>query len=185
MSDSITLKLHDLLGGPTAFGNSEGREAYQKLLSKLDAYPDKKIIGISLSGITRTDASFPRESVISLAKAKKGEKGFYLQDFASRDLMDNWDYAAKAKDQAMIVFTDSGYELIGNDISSGARKLLDLIMKSRTVTTSKVAEVLGVSAQNASAKLKKLLSVGLILGTKEVAESGGMEFVYTAIKKNR
>ena len=178
------LKLYDLIGSATAFGNTEGREIYQKLLSELDAHPTDKVVGVSLEGITRTDASFPRESVVSLAKSRSGEKGFYLQDFASRDLMDNWDYAAKAKGFSMIVFSSGGYELIGNEINTGSRDLLDLVIKERSVTTSRVAEALGVSAQNASAKLKKLHSLGLVLGTKQAAESGGMEFIYTAIKPN-
>ena len=96
--------------------------------------------------------------------------------------MDNWDYAAKAKGFSMIVFSSGGYELLGSEISDGSKDLLDFVMKECVVTTSKVAEALGVSAQNASAKLKKLHSLGLILGTKQAAESGGMEFVYTAIK---
>ena len=56
--------------------------------------------------------------------------------------------------------------------------------KNKTVTTSRIAIELDVSAQNASAKLKKLLSMGLILGSKQTAESGGMEFIYTAIGRN-
>ncbi len=184
MNYSYVIKLLDLVGSATPFGNIEGREVHLKLLSALDAHPNENIVGISLSGITRTDASFPRESVISLAKAKRGEKGFYLQDFVSVDLMDNWNYAAIAKEQPIIVFTDDGYELLGKDISSGLKALLDFVMKSKNVTTSTVAEEFEVSAQNASAKLKKLSSMGLILGTKQAAESGGMEFVYTAIKRN-
>lgn len=184
MKENLVLKLYDLVGSSSAFGNTEGREVYQKLLAELDAHPANKIIGISLKSVTRTDASFPRESVVSLAKSRSGEKGFYLQDFASRDLMDNWDYAAKAKGLSMIVFTSRGYELIGNEISVGAKGLLDLVMSEGVVTTAKVAESLGVSAQNASAKLKKLHSLGLVLGAKQAAESGGMEFIYTAIKQN-
>ena len=183
MGENIVLELHELVDGDSAFGNKKGREVYQKLLSKLDAYPSKKVFGISLRGITMTDASFPRESVISLAKSRIGEKGFYLQDFAYPDLMDNWDYAAKAKDQTIIVFVGNGYKLIGKDISQGSKDMLDFVMKSRIVTTSKVAKSFNISAQNASAKLKRLLSLGLILGTKREAESGGIEFLYTAIQK--
>ncbi len=182
MKENLVLKLYDLLESATAFGNTEGREVYQKLLSELDVHPANKIVGISLEGVTRTDASFPRESVVSLAKSRNGEKGFYLQDFSSRDLMDNWDYAAKAKGLSMIVLSSGGYELIGNEISAGSKELLDLVMQEGVVTTSKVAESMGVSAQNASAKLKKLHSLGLVLGSKQAAESGGMEFIYTAIK---
>lgn len=179
---NIIIELIDLIGHATAFGNDEGREVFQKLSKELDSYPNNKIFGVSLKGITRTDASFPRESVISLAKARRGEKGFYLMDFVSKDLMDNWDYAAKAKDQPMIVLVKEGYEVIGPNLYSGAIELLDFIMREGVITTSKVAAKFGVSAQNASGKLKKLHSLGLILGTKEVAESGGMEFVYKAIK---
>lgn len=182
MNENIIIKLFDLVGD-SAFGNKEGREIYQKLLEQLDEHSDKKIIGISLDGVTRTDASFPRESVVSLAKSRNGEKGFYLQGFASRDLMDNWDYAAKAKDQTMIVLVDKGYELIGKALNPGSKSLLDFVMEHGTVTTSLVSKEFDISAQNASAKLKKLSSVGLVLATKQAAETGGMEFVYTAIKK--
>lgn len=182
MNENIVIKLSDIVGD-SAFGNKEGREVFHKLLDQLDNHPDKKIIGISLAGVSRTDASFPRESVISLAKSRNGEKGFFLQDFVSRDLMDNWDYAAKAKDQTMIVLVGEGYELIGKVINPGSKNLLDFVMEHGTVTTSMVSKFFDISAQNASAKLKKLLSVGLVLATKQTAESGGMEFVYTAIKK--
>ena len=184
MKENLVLRLYELVGDSSAFGNDKGREVYQKLLSKLDAYPGKKIVGISLSGIIRTDASFPRESVISLAKSKRGEKGFYLQDFSSPDLMDNWDYAAKAKNQTIIVFVGGGYKLIGSDVSPGLKSLLDFVMKCKTVTTSKVAKHFNVTAQNASARLKKLFSLGLILSVKREAESGGIEFLYTAIQKS-
>lgn len=181
----VIIKLSDLLpddDNTSAFGNDEGREVLHKLSKQLDSYPGKTVIGISLEGIRRTDASFPRESIVSLAKSKKGEKGFFLMDFVSKDLRDNWDYAAKAKEQPMIVLVHDGYEVIGHKLYSGAKELLDFIMGEGVVTTSKVAEKFDVSAQNASGKLKKLYNQGLILASKEVAESGGMEFVYKAIK---
>jgi len=182
MEQALILNLRDILGDSTAFGNQEGRTVYQKLLSELDAHASKNIIGISLNGITRTDASFPRESVISLAKSRRGEKGFYLRDFISDDLFDNWNYAAIAKDQSMIVVTDAGYKLLGKEISDGLMKVLDFIMASGVVTTSIIANHFDVSAQNASAKLKKLISLGLILSSKQAAETGGIEFLYKAIK---
>lgn len=183
MEEKIVLRLSELIGGSSAFGNDKGRKVFQKLLSELDAYPGKKIFGISLRGIDMTDASFPRESVILLAKSKRGEKGFYLQDFVSPDLMDNWDYAAKAKNQTIIVFVGGGYKLIGSDISPGLKNLLNFVMRCKTVTTSKVAKHFNVTAQNASARLKKLYSLGLILGVRREAESGGIEFLYTPIQK--
>lgn len=176
------ISLRELIGAPSAFGNEQGRLVYQKLLSQLDEYPENKVIGISLRGIKNTDASFPRESVISLAKAKRGEKGFYLIDFESRDLIDNWDYAAKAKEQPMLIILNGEFQVIGPELSEGTKELLTFIMKKGAVTTSMVAEKLDISAQNASGKLKKLLTQGLVLGAKEAAESGGLEYNFTAIR---
>ena len=113
-----------------------------------------------------------------------GEKAFFLSGFATPDLMDNWDYAAKAKNQAVIVIHDDPreYDVIGPPVNAGTKELLDYVMREGVVTTSKVAKKFNVSPQNASAKMKKLHSLGLVLGTKETAESGGLEFVYHAIR---
>jgi len=182
INTNVIIKLVDLIGFDIAFGNEDGRKVYKKLSDELDKYPGTDIFGISLKGIRATDASFPRESVISLIKSQKGEKGFYLLDFSSKDLMDNWDYAAKIKDQPVIVLVKDRYEMIGPVLPTGAKAVLDFIMKNGMTTTSKVAEKFEVSAQNASAKLKKLFTQGLIMGAKESAETGGVEFVYRAIK---
>lgn len=176
------IKLRDIVGKVTAFGNGLGREVYQKLQSTLDDHPSSKTIGISFEGMEMMDASFARESVVSLAKAKRGEIGFYLKDFASKDLMDNWDYAAKAKDQPLMVIKDKGFEVIGPEITDGVREVLGFIMKKESVTTSMVADEFSLSVPNASGRLKKMLDQGLLLGSKENAESGGHEYRFIAIK---
>lgn len=181
MYQKISISLFDLLGDSTAFGNIEGREVFQKLKAKVDLNSENSIIEISLTGIKRTDASFPRESVMSLVKLKNGEKCFFLSGFESRDLIDNWDYAAKAKEQTLIVLTSDGYELIGKSISDNSKELLDFIIKSGSTTTSNIAKKFDVTSQNASAKLKRLMSVGLVLSSKQVAETGGIEFVHSSI----
>ncbi len=176
------IKLRDILGKDTAFGNSLGREVYHKLQKTLDKYPSSKIIGISLEGMEMMDASFARESVVSLAKAKRGEIGFYLKDFASKDLMDNWDYAAKAKEQPLMVINDKGFDVIGPNITDSVKEILLFIMKKESTTTSVIAEEFGITIQNASSKLKKMLDQGLLLGSKENAETGGHEYKFMAIK---
>lgn len=176
------IELRKFTNSDHPFGNKQGRETLNRLVDFIDDHPAVTIFGLSLKEIEATDASFPRESVISLAKSLRGEKGFYLIGPFSKDLMDNWDYAAKAKEQPVIVLDESGYDVIGPELNTGARELLDFVMEEEVVTTSKVAEKFDLSAQNASGKLKKLYQQGLIMGAKEVAESGGMEFLYKAIK---
>ncbi|RLA46710.1 MAG: DNA-binding protein [Gammaproteobacteria bacterium] len=178
------MKLIDLLekGHDTAYGNAEGRQVYQKLADAVDGLPGARVIGISLDGIKRTDASFPRESVVSFVKAKIHEKGFYVFGIINQDLIDNWDAAARIKNQNIIVLIKDSYQVLGPELNLGAKNLLDFIFEKGKVTTSDVADKWEVSAQNASAKLKKLHNQGLIVGRKEAATSGGMEYVYEAIK---
>ena len=173
--------LKDVVECDHAFGNDEGRDAYIKISKIVDENPSCNFFAISLDGIRFTDASFPRESVISLAKALKGEKGFYLIDVPNKDLLDNWSYGAIAKDQPILIKTDDGFDVIGNKLSGTVHELLDFVISKNQVTTSVVAKHFDISAQNASGKLKKLYNLGLVLGYKEVAESGGLEFVYKAI----
>lgn len=176
----IFIRLRDFTKNDHPFGNKQGRETLLQLSDFVDDNPSD-IYEISIEGIVATDASFPRESVISLAKLNKGERGFYLSGSFSKDLLDNWHYAAIAKEQPLILKTESEYSIIGPALSKGAKELFDFIMKEGEVTTSKVVQKFGGSPQNASAKLKKLYGSGLILGSKSVAESGGLEFVYKKI----
>ena len=71
------MRLRDFTIDDHPFGNKQGRETLSKLSNYVDDNPSD-IYEISLEGIVATDASFPRESVISLVKMNKGEKGFYL-----------------------------------------------------------------------------------------------------------
>jgi hypothetical protein len=181
--NSNLIKLSEIAGDKEFLsGNELGRAVFQKLQELVSTRSKLPIFGISLAGIQATDASFPRESVVALAKLLSGEAGIYLTDFSSQDLIDNWDYAAKAKNQPVIVVQDNDYRLIGPELNEGMKELLDYILAESTVTTSIIAKKFNISAPNASAKLKKLHNMGLILGLKEAAESGGLEYVYKAIK---
>jgi len=183
-TDFRTIRLAQLTGGKQFLaGNELGRSIFQGLQKEIESTPGTDVFGISLDGITATDASFPRESVVSLVKLHRGEKGFFLEGFTSADLLDNWDYAAKAKDQSIIVRQGAKkYRVIGPELSDSTQELLDFVMREGTVTTAKVVKKLGISAQNASAKMKRLLQMGLVLGSKESAETGGLEYVFKAIQ---
>jgi len=50
------------------------------------------------------------------------------------------------------------------------------------VTTSKVSKKFDISVQSASARMKRLHQAGLVLGSKENAETGGLEYVFKAIQ---
>jgi predicted transcriptional regulator len=164
------------------FGNRDGRTAFQKLSKFVEDRPGTDIFGISLRGIQATDASFPRESVILLAKQYRGEKWFFLTDFRNRDLIDNWDYAAKAKDQPLVIWTGPSFEIIGPTLTPAARELVEYVLTNEAVLASQAAADLGISVPSASTRLKTLVQQGYIMRVEDVAESGGIEFRYRAIK---
>ncbi len=176
------IKLIDFTSDDHPFGNIEGRKVFRQLVEFIDKHPGHTVFGISLEGIEATDASFPRESVVSVAKQYRGEKGVFLEGFNSRDLIDNWNYAAQAKEQPLVIWDAEKAGLIGPKVSTSAKSLIDFVLKNRTVTAASVAEALDITVPNASTKLKKLVGQGYILRREEVAGSGGIEYVYTAIK---
>jgi hypothetical protein len=178
--NKITIRLSDFTDGDHPHGNKQGREVFLKLSEHIDDHP-AEIYEVSLEGIVATDGSFPRESVIALAKIHVGQKGFYISGKLSKDLCDNWHYAALAKQQSIILKEPTGYKVLGPELTGAAKELLDFVMQEVEVTTAKVVEEFGGTPQNASGKLKRLFTSGLILGRKVVADTGGLEFAYRAI----
>jgi len=161
------------------FGNVLGREVFKKLQEVVDSHLNSKVFEISLEGIIATDSSFPRESVVSLAKLLRGEKWFYLSHIDSVDLIDNWDYAAKAKQQSLLLVSDTDVRVIGSELNSSTKDLLDFVLSRDEVSTASVAKELNISVQNASTRLKKLVNEGLILRSEETSLTGGIEFLYS------
>jgi len=180
--NSSIINLIDFTNDDHPFGNVQGKETFRKLADYIDKHPSCRIFGVSLAGIEATDASFPRESVISIAKHYREDKGIFLEQIKNRDILDNWNYAAVAKEQPLILWNEDSYEILGPALTKSSRELLDYVLVKRTVLASEVAMDLGISVQNASTRLKKLVSQGYILRSEEVAESGGIEFIYQAIK---
>lgn len=179
---TVVVRLRDFTKNAHPFGNSEGKEVFRKLLDFVEKSPGTEVFGISLDGVEATDASFPRESVISVAKQLRGEKGFYLADISNRDLIDNWSYAARAKEQPLVIWNNGEFEIIGPELNKSTRDLIEYVLSKGSVLASQVASDLGLSVPNASTRLKNLVSHGFIRRTEDVADSGGIEYRYSAIK---
>jgi hypothetical protein len=181
----MIVKLIDLTDGNThPFGNIIGRQTFRRLQEFVDTHARTSFFEVSLEGIEATDSSFPRESVISLAKQFRGEKWFYLSNFSSVDLIDNWDYAAKAKLQPLLVVTTNGAQIIGPEIKGSAKELLDFVVSQNNTTTANVAKELKISVQNASTRLKRLTEEGYIIRSEETSLTGGIEYIYSAPHKS-
>jgi hypothetical protein len=178
----VVTNLRTFTSSERPFGNLEGKNVFRKLSEFVEQNPNTDVFGISLEGIVATDASFPRESVVSLAKQLRGEKWFFLTNLSNRDLIDNWSYAAQAKEQPLIIWNNDNFEIIGPDLNKSTRDLIEYVLLKGSVLASQVAGDLDLSVQNASTRLKNLVSQGYLLRTEDVADSGGIEFKYSPIK---
>lgn len=165
------------------WGHDEGHEVFRKLIKEVEASPGIQIFQISLEGVERTDSSFPRESVVELARRYRGNKGFCLTNVINQDLLDNWDAAAQKREQPLFVWNgDDEYKIIGPEPSQGNIEILKYSLSDENVTASAAANALDIKLTNASTKLKQLSEQGYLLRREELAASGGVEFKYFRVK---
>lgn len=176
--NGLTIRLRDSMDHDDAWGHTAGQEVSKRLLVVLRENPGAIVIRVSLAGVKRTDASFPRESVIKLAKQFRKAKGFCLVDADDADLLDNWDAAAQKQEQPLLVWQAAGWRLLGPKPSEGLRALFDYMLDREAVTTNEVCAALRLNAPNASNKLRALWEQGYVLRRERTATSGGLEYEY-------
>lgn len=183
MNEIVQLRLTDFLRGEAeAWGNDRGREVFGQLLAVVEQHPGVLVFEISLDGIRRTDASFPRESVVELARRFRKQVAFVVTDATNEDLLFNWDAAAAKKEQPLFVKGAGGsWRILGPQLSSAKERLLEHVMKHKKVRTAQVAADLFLKISNASTQLRDLWESGYVLRREEVADTGGVEFVYLAV----
>lgn len=183
MKQTAALPLRQFLDRSDAWGREEGREVYPKLLEALERTPGSVLYRIDLTGVSRLDASFPRESFVALAKRYAGEKAFSITGAASADLLENVDAAAQKLGMPMVVWDGQGnWSLIGPPPSPGLKAVFDIAMAEGEVTTAmliKTPHELG-AANNISNKLKQLTEAGYLVRREDSSVSGGKEYRYLA-----
>jgi hypothetical protein len=178
----MQIKLRDYMPGPDGWGYMMGRQVHEKLRALVEAHPAEIIFSLSLKGVEHTDASFPRESVVELAKSYRGRRGFCLKDATDLDLLDNWDAAALKREQPLIVWQDDTAHILGPQPGEGVREMLGYVLSVPSTITSEAAQNLHLKVPNASNKLKQLWQEGYIMRRERTASSGGVEYEYYRIK---
>lgn len=191
----IPICLRDYMDAGDGWGVAEGRIVHARLLDAVEAHllAERQatfVFQISLKGVRRTDASFPRESVMQLAHRFREQHGFCLWHLDDPDLIENWEAAARRRVQPMLSWNGTVREakarLIGPPLTEGLRGIFDTLLSAGLGATDSALELatpdiaarLGLSVSNASNKLKALWAGGYILRREQVAPSGGIEFRY-------
>lgn len=177
-----TIRLYDLMDTPEGWGRDQGRKVYQKLIAFVEASPGVMIFKVSLDGVKRVDISFASETVIELARRYRGQKGFCFIDLTDQDMLENWEAAAARKGQPMMVWKGKKGRLIGVEPSRGNLEAFKFALeREHTRATEFAAATPNMSIANASTKFKQLWEQGFLLRREDVAESGGVEFIYYRI----
>ena len=177
--NSVTIPLRDLMDSEDGWGHAAGRLVHERLLDFVEQRPEAVTFRISLKGVHRTDASFPRESVVELARRFRSKIAFVLTDISDSDLLENWDAAARKREQPMLALQQDGsFQVLGPGISEGMRPLFELFAGSSGMTTAEAAAKLGQSVPNISNKMKSLWESGYVMRMETMAPSGGIEFEY-------
>ncbi len=177
-----TIKIKDFMDTPDGWGREQGHAVFQKLLSFVESNQNISIFKISMDGVKRIDASFPRESIMELAKRYQSKKGFYLTDIVNIDIIDNLDAAALKKEQPIYIWNGDEFQQIGAQPSTGLKDVLNYAVQRVSVTATEISEKLNIKMTNTSTKLKKLVSDGFLIRQEESAASGGKEYRYYRIK---
>jgi hypothetical protein len=179
----MDIRLIEFMDGRSdGWGHMQGRQVYERLHDFIEAHPTKEIIRLSLAEVKRTDITFPRESVVELAKHYRGRRGFCLIDAKDQDLLDNWDAAASRQEQPLMVWNENQLNrILGPQPSTGLRDMFNYVISVPIARTSEAAASLGLKVPNASNKLKQLWREGYILRREQSASSGGVEYDYVRI----
>lgn len=176
------IRLREHMPASQGWGHSQGRKLYQELLACVEANPGIKIFRISLDGVDRFDASFPRESIMELAKRYRGDKGFCFVDVVDPDLIDNLESGAIKKNQPMINWTGESATIIGPPPSPGTVKIFNFVLSQESVKAADAVKSLDIKLNNASTKLKQLWEKGYVMRREEAAATGGVEYIYYRVK---
>jgi hypothetical protein len=177
----MVICLRDYMGS-SGWGHIQGRRVREQLQDLVASSPAEDIIVLSLEGVEHIDVSFPRESVVELAKQYRGQRGFCLTHLNDPDLLENWDAAASMREQPLFVWGAAGtYRILGPQPSAGLREMLQYVLSVPVARTSEAASALDLKIPNASNKLKQLWQEGYILRREDTAESGGIEYEYVRI----
>jgi hypothetical protein len=181
--NAVEIQLRAFMESSEGWGRNQGREAYQKLIDFIEKHAGILVFQISVEGVRRIDISFASETIIELARRYRGNKGFCFIDLTDPDMRENWDAAAERKSQPIMVWEEFQGQVIGIKPSQGLMEAFRFALERPFVRAAEFAAASsGISIANASSKFKQLWTQGFLLRREDVAESGGVEFIYYRIR---
>lgn len=181
---TLPLRLRTYMAEDDGWGRVAGRETHRRLVDFVEANPGVLVFRISNENVRRIDISFASESIVEVARRYRGKKGFCFIGLTDDDQRENWAAAAQRAGQPIMSWDERGrLTVLGPQASAGNMDAFEFALGRQV---AKAAEYAGarrnMSITNASSKFKQLWEQGFLLRRESAAESGGVEYVYMAIK---
>jgi hypothetical protein len=180
---AVVISLRQFMDDDFGWGRAAGRVVYPRLLDFVEQNPGVSTFRVSLAKVRRIDISFASETLVELARRYRGAKGFCFIDLADPDLLENIDAAALRKAQPLIAWSGAESKVLGPEPSEGTKSAFAFALSRPFVRAAEFAQAVpGLSMANVSTKFKQLWEQGFLLRRETTADSGGMEFIYFAVK---
>lgn len=179
----MLISLTDVAQTNNLIGSDLGRAVHQAMYDLISVQPMDKMIAIVPGNAACIDATFAREALVTLGKRLQGSSLVYLKNFENRDFLDNFSYAARALDFHLMHLSGTELQVIGAQLSKSSGAVLEAAFGEGLTTTSAVANAVGMSVQNVSTTMKKMVNEGLLIREEDVAPSGGREWHYQTVPR--
>jgi hypothetical protein len=178
---SQVVRLGRFLPQREGWGTLAGSQLRGKLAGHVAALPGEGVIKLSLVGIKRIDVAFAAEAIVGLVADHRGKRPICVVDLADPDLRTNLAAAAQQVKVPVMVWNGHNGDALGLRPGSALHQALVFALGRTAVRAAEFAEAAKVSISNASTRLYKLWTMGLLQRSKGSASSGGKEYVYRPV----
>lgn len=180
------VRLADAVGGPDAWGTSEGSRVFGELNIELLGLSEGTMVPIDYSGLRRSDASFQREAVVETIRKHRPRLLFVAINLTDPDVRGNLELALEKRGEALIVRDAHDSVVLGKTLTREEQAALEMVRHAGELTSGQLLKRAnqgrtGITPSTASTRLSSLWKAGLIERVEGIAASGGREYRYFPI----
>ncbi len=175
-----TFHLRQFMNAPEGWGFAAGTMIQRKLAGYIEN-ADAHLVRIAIDGVNRIDVTFASTVIVELVRQNFGKRAMYVVKIANDEVFENIAAAAERMKVPVTIWLGDTAQVVGLEPVCGSRETLAYVLARDSVRTADYAAASGLSAANASTRLKQLWEQGFLMRDERSAASGGMEYVYRRI----
>lgn len=172
------------LAGTEAWGAAYGAQVFGLINGPLLRLPERTIVVLDFSGISKADVSFLREGVGEIVRKYRPNLLFMVAGLTDPDVLSNLESALMLRGDTLLLRQADGYAVpLGKKLPSEHEVTLRAIQGREEFTSAMLtSKPFSLESSTASARLTALWKAGLIDRAPGAAPSGGKEYKYFPIR---